>query len=138
MPQALLPIFLDDARLISPTVSYQRKDGFVYYFQGAMPNFSHGEDDNVSFSMFTRSQLIDNGACRVVDAASAFGVSEISMKRNLAKFREHGPRCFSRSGEREALGFSSACLSFWRTGFSRGLTRVGSTSLPATTARIRY
>jgi transposase len=93
MPQALLPIFLDDTTPISSTVSYQRRDGFVYYFHGALPVFSHGDDDNASFRMFT-SQLIDNAACRVVDVAKAFGVSEISVKRNLAKFREHGPSAF--------------------------------------------
>jgi len=93
MPQALLPIFLDDTTPISPTMSYQRKCGFVYYFHGALPVFSHGDDDDASFRMFT-SQLIANGSCRVVDVAKSFGVSEISVKRHLAKFRAHGPAVF--------------------------------------------
>jgi transposase len=58
-----------------------------------LPVFSHRDDDNPSFRMFT-SQLIDNGACRVVDVRNAFGVSEISVKRNLAKFRAGGSAVF--------------------------------------------
>ena len=93
MPQALLPIFLDNTTAVSDVTSYKRESGFVYYFHGMLPVFSHQEDDNASFRMFT-SQLIDNGACRVVDVARAFGVSEVSVKRNLAKFRAHGSGAF--------------------------------------------
>jgi len=93
MPQALLPIFLDDTTPVSDVISYKREDGFVHYFHGALPVFSHADADNASFRMFT-SQLIDKGACRVVEVARAFGVSEISVKRNLAKFRAHGSGAF--------------------------------------------
>jgi transposase len=93
MPQALLPIFLEDCVEISELTSYRKKDGVVYYFHGALPIFSHSVDDGASFRMFT-SQMIDNGSCRVVDVQRAFGVSETSVKRHLAKFRAHGVAAF--------------------------------------------
>ena len=123
MPQALLPLFHDGTIPISAMASYQRKDGFVCYFHGAMPVFSHGDDDNASFRMFT-SQLIDNGACRVVDVARAFGVSEISVKRNLAKFREHGCAFFFRKrGVRGSSVLAGDVVKTAQALFDEGLSR---------------
>jgi hypothetical protein len=52
MPQILLPIFPENAVAINELLSFQRKEGFVYYFHGCMPIFSHHEDDLQGFRMF--------------------------------------------------------------------------------------
>jgi len=55
--------------------------------------FSHDEKDNASFQMFT-SQLVVMGQCKQVDLVRAFGVSPISVKRQVKKYREGGPKAF--------------------------------------------
>jgi len=55
--------------------------------------FSHGEKDYRSFNMYT-SQLVVVGQCKQVDIIKAFGVSAISVKRHVKKFREGGPGAF--------------------------------------------
>jgi transposase len=93
MPQELLPIFGEGEGFINGLVSFEKKDGHVYYFHGGLPVFSHAESDRKSFRLFV-SQLVVNGSCRQVDIVRAFGISAISMKRYVKKFREGGAEAF--------------------------------------------
>ena len=93
MPQTLLPIFPAESTPINDIVSFVKRDGKVWYFLGGSPLFTHGEDDYENFSMIT-SQMVVMGQCRQVDIIKAFGVSTISVKRHVKKYREGGPRAF--------------------------------------------
>ena len=93
MPQYILPLFSDDATPINDLISFQKRDGMVYYFHGCLPVFSHAEDDERSFRMFT-SQLYVDGNCRQMEIVRAFGVTSISVKRAVKKYREGGPGAF--------------------------------------------
>ncbi|RJP27586.1 MAG: helix-turn-helix domain-containing protein [Candidatus Omnitrophota bacterium] len=94
MPQELLPQFsvVEDGE-ITDLLSFQKREGMIYYFHGSFPVFCHAEKDRKSFRMFT-SQLVVNGNCRQVDIIPAFGVSAISVKRAVKKYREGGTAAF--------------------------------------------
>ena len=96
MPQMLLPIFPENAVGINELLSFQKKEGFVYYFHGCMPIFSHHEDDLPGFRMFI-AQLAINGSCKQVELVRAFGISAISVKRYVKKYRQEGPGAFFKS-----------------------------------------
>ena len=51
MPQPLLPMFPSDVTEINELVSFAKREGTVYYFNGPMPVFSHAETDRASFRM---------------------------------------------------------------------------------------
>lgn len=93
MPQTLLPIFPAEATPINNVVSFAKREGTVYYFYGCQPVFTHGERDLKSFRMFT-SQLAVNGTCKQAEIVRAFGISAISMKRYVKKYREGGAEAF--------------------------------------------
>ncbi len=93
MPQTRLPFFPDDIELINNYIGFQKKNGIVYYFNGAMPVFQHPENDYPSFRLFT-SQLVVNGNVKQVEIVNAFKVSSISVKRWVKKYREKGARSF--------------------------------------------
>jgi len=93
MPQTLLPIFAEESTPINDVLSFEKRDGTVWYFHGCMPVFSHDEADHKSFNMFT-SQLVDMGQCKQMDIVRAFGVSPISVKRHVKRFRAGGPGAF--------------------------------------------
>ena len=58
-----------------------------------MPLFQHPEKDIKSFRLYT-SQLVVNGNAKQSEIARAFGVSPISVKRWVKKFREEGSQAF--------------------------------------------
>lgn len=93
MPQTSLPFFPDDITLINSQVGFQRHNGIVYYFNGSMPIYQHPEQDIRSFRLFT-SQLVVNGNAKQVEIVKAFGVSEISVKRWVKRYREEGAQGF--------------------------------------------
>jgi transposase len=93
MPQTLLPIFPSEAIPINELISFCRRDGTIYYFHGALPIFTHGESDMKAFRMYT-SQLVVNGTCTQAELVRAFGISPISMKRYVKKFRAGGSKAF--------------------------------------------
>lgn len=96
MPQPLLPLFPSDATQINELVSFARRDGTVYYFNGALPVFSHAETDRASFKMFI-SQLVVHGNCRQAEIVRAFGISTISIKRYAKRYRQEGVAGFFKS-----------------------------------------
>jgi transposase len=89
MPQPLLPMFPADVTEINELVSFAKREGTVYYFNGPMPVFSHAESDRASFRMFS-SQLVVNGNCTQAQMVRAFGISAISMKRYVKRYRQGG------------------------------------------------
>ena len=91
--QTLLPIFPSESTRINEVLSFVKREVTVWYFHGCMPVFSHDENDYRSFNMYT-SQLVVAGQCKQVDIIKAFGVSAISVKRHVKKFREGGPGVF--------------------------------------------
>jgi hypothetical protein len=93
MLQTRLPFFPEDIELINNYIGVQKKDGIVYYFNGAMPVFQHPENDYASFRLFT-SQLVVNGNVKQVEVVKAFNVSSISVKRWVKKYREEGAESF--------------------------------------------
>jgi transposase len=93
MAQMLLPIFPSGSTPINNVLSFEKREGWVYYFYGCQPVFHHQEDDLRSFRMFT-SQLYLNGSCKQSEIVGAFGVTPISVKRWVKKYREGGPGAF--------------------------------------------
>ncbi len=91
--QTLLPIFPAESTRINEILSFEKREGKVWYFHGCMPVFSHGEKDNDSFNMYT-SQLVVLGQCKQVEIVKAFGVSPISVKRHVKRYRECGTGIF--------------------------------------------
>ena len=93
MPQTRLPFFPEDVELINTYIGVIKTNRIVYYFNGAMPVFQHPENDYSSFRLFT-SQLVVNGNVKQIDIVKAFGVSPISVKRWVKKYREQGAESF--------------------------------------------
>jgi hypothetical protein len=93
MAQTLLPVFPAEATPINEIVSFCKRDGAVYYFHGCLPIFTHAEGDRKSFRLFA-SQLVVNGSCTQAELVRAFGISSISMKRQVKKLRGGGSQAF--------------------------------------------
>jgi len=93
MPQMLMPLFPDGATQINELLSFVKRDGQVTYFHGVMPLFHHDANDVATFRMFT-AQLCVNGNVQQADIVRAFGVTSISMKRAVQRFRTKGPAGF--------------------------------------------
>ncbi|MES0447195.1 MAG: hypothetical protein ABUJ92_11680 [Desulfobacterales bacterium] len=89
MAQMQLPIFPEGSSLINANVAFTSKDNKVTYFYGHLPIFSHSVDDIVSFKVIT-SQMYVNGSVKQAEICRAFGVTPISLKRNVKIFREKG------------------------------------------------
>ena len=88
-------MFPADVTTINEQVSFAKREGTVYYFNGPMPVFSHPETDRASFRMFT-SQLVVNDNCTQAEIVRAFGISAISMKRHVKRYRQSGAAVFFR------------------------------------------
>ena len=93
MPQTILPVYPSDATPINDIISFCKRDGSIFYFHGTLPIFTHAENDLKAFRMFT-SQLVVNGTCKQAQIVRAFGISSISMKRYVKKFRASGSNAF--------------------------------------------
>jgi hypothetical protein len=85
--QILLPLFPVEATLVNRLIAVQKKEETIYYFNGSMPIFMHNESDIDSFRYIT-SQLIVNGVCKQKDIVDCFGVSLVSVKRWVKRYRE--------------------------------------------------
>lgn len=93
MGQLILPLFMEGTTEINEVMSYEKRDGMVYYFHAGLPVFVHAEGDMGSFRMFT-SQLYVNGTCTQSEMVDVFGISAISMKRWVRKYRHGGAAAF--------------------------------------------
>ena len=95
MPQINLPIIAEGVTNISATLGYKLEDDQVHYFNGLMPVFVHDKEDIQTFKMIT-AQFCANGVVKQMDIVRAFGVTKISVKRAVKKYREEGPSGFYR------------------------------------------
>ena len=93
MPQTILPLFTEDISIINTCLGFKKENGIVYYFQGSIPFYQHAEDDYASFRLVT-SQMVVNGIAKQRDIVKAFGVSSISVKRWVKKYKEEGASSF--------------------------------------------
>jgi hypothetical protein len=93
MPQLQLPMFPSGVTHITSELAFARKDGQITYFNGHMPVFTHGEKDIATFRMIT-SQFCVSGYAKQSDIIRAFGVTSISVKRSVKRYRENGTKGF--------------------------------------------
>ena len=78
MAQLQLPIFPDGYTPINSLIGFQKRDGWIYYFHGSLPVYSHAEDDYDSFRFIT-SELVVSGSVKQADIVRAFGVSKKTL-----------------------------------------------------------
>jgi transposase-like protein len=93
MPQLQLPMFPVGVTPITSLLAFIKEDGNITYFNGSLPVFSHQEEDTRSFQMIT-AQFCVNGHTQQAEIARAFGVTKISVKRSVKRYREDGPGGF--------------------------------------------
>ena len=93
MPQMHLPFFPDGVEHITSELAFEKKDGQVTYFNGHMPVFIHAEDDIRTFRMIT-AQFCINGNVKQAEISRAFGITLISVKRAVKRYRERGVAAF--------------------------------------------
>ncbi len=93
MLQTAFQFFPEGVTQITALMAFCKQDGQITYFNGAMPVFVHEADDPDSFRMIT-AQFCVNGNAKQADIVRAFGVTKISVKRAVKRYREHGPRGF--------------------------------------------
>jgi hypothetical protein len=95
MPQMQLPFFPDGVEHINAQLAFEKRDGQVSYFNGNMPVFIHAKDDVATFRMIT-AQFCINGNATQAEISRAFGVTPISVKRAVKRYREKGVAWFYR------------------------------------------
>ncbi len=93
MVQRQLPMFPEGAIAITHDLAVEKREGRVTYFYGTLPVFSHDETDDASFQMIT-AQFYTNGYVKQMDIVRAFGVTPISVKRAVKRFKEEGVQGF--------------------------------------------
>lgn len=93
MPQLHLPMFPAGVTPITDILAFAKQDGQIRYFSGQLPVFSHAENDTATFRMIT-SQFCVQGCAKQSDIIRAFGVTSISVKRSVKKYRDEGPKGF--------------------------------------------
>lgn len=93
MPQMQLPIFPDGVEHITSELAFEKRNGQVIYFNGSIPIFVHDENDMATFRMIT-AQFCINGNAKQAEIARAFGVTLISVKRAVKRYREKGAAGF--------------------------------------------
>ena len=65
------------------------KEGQITYFNGHMPVFIHDEQDIATFRLIT-AQFCINGNATQAEISRAVGVTLISVKRAVKRYREQG------------------------------------------------
>ena len=93
MVQRQLPMFPDGSIEITRDLAVEKRAGRVTYFYGTLPVFTHDENDDASFQMIT-AQFYTNGYVKQMDIVRAFGVTPISVKRAVKRYKEEGVRGF--------------------------------------------
>lgn len=93
MPQGMLPFFPAGVTEISSALAFMQEEGRITYFNYQMPVFIHEAKDVATFRMIT-AQFCVNGNAKQAEIVRAFGVTPISVKRSVKKYREEGPRAF--------------------------------------------
>ena len=91
--QIILPLFPSELTLITPTLGFEEKNGFVYYFHSGMPIYTHPKSNLQAFRYIT-SNFVERGLCTRRDIADAFNVSYDSVKKNVLKFKKERENAF--------------------------------------------
>lgn len=93
MPQAQLPFFPDGTCEINGNLAFEKRNDQVTYFHGHLPMFQHHVNDTKTFRLIT-SQFYVNGNASQAELCRAFGVTPISLKRSVKRYREKGAAGF--------------------------------------------
>ena len=93
MVQRQLPMFPEGSILVTHDLAVEKRDGRVTYFYGTLPVFTHDENDDASFQMIT-AQFYNSGYVKQMDIVRAFGVTPISVKRAVKRYKEEGVQGF--------------------------------------------
>lgn len=95
MGQQILPLYIEGEYQINEKIHYEydKKTETIYFYLYCHPLYSHGVNDKTSFQLVT-AQLIVYGHCRNVEIVKAFGVTPISVKRAVKKYRSGGISAF--------------------------------------------
>jgi len=93
MVQEWLPNIPGGENQVNGVISVHERDGNYYYFVYDQPVFFHPVSDHAGFRMFT-AQLCCTGMAKQVEIIRAFGVTAISVKRSVKKYREEGIKGF--------------------------------------------
>jgi transposase-like protein len=93
MPQAQLPFFPPGTTEINSQLAFERQEDQVTYFHGLLPVFQHNVNDRKTFHLIV-SQLYVNGNATQADIGRAFGVTLISLKRAVKRYRQKGAAGF--------------------------------------------
>ncbi len=93
MAQPRLPLFPLGSTEVTHALAFEKREGWVTYFYGTLPVFSHDENDIASFQMIT-AQFYTNGYVKKKGIVRAFGVTTISVKRAVKRFKEEGVQGF--------------------------------------------
>ena len=93
MAQRQLPMFPEGSISVTHDLAVEKRDGRITYFYGTLPVFTHDENDDASFKMIT-AQFYTNGYVKQMDIVRAFGVTKISVKRAVKRFKEEGVQGF--------------------------------------------
>jgi len=93
MAQRHWPVFPDQLTPITRELSVIHREGQVTYFHGELAIFAHEAQDLSTFWLIT-SQFCINGSAKQREIVRAFGVSPISVKRSVRRYREQGPAGF--------------------------------------------
>jgi predicted transcriptional regulator len=86
-------MFPEGSTAVTHDLAVEKRDGRVTYFYGTLPVFTHDENDDASFRMIT-AQFYANGYVKQMDIVRAFGVTPISVKRAVKRYKEEGVQGF--------------------------------------------
>jgi DNA invertase Pin-like site-specific DNA recombinase len=99
VPSYFLPIFPPGTTVINSRLTFEKKDGFITYFNFMTPIHRHSEDDTKHFRMII-SDFCVIGVCRPCEIVKAFGVNERTLLRDIELFRKEGPAGFFKTVKR--------------------------------------
>ncbi len=109
MPQMHLPFFPDGVEHITAELAFEKKAGQITYYNGHMPVFIHDAQDIATFRMIT-AQFCINGNAKQADISRAFGVTLISVKRAVKRYREQGVSGFYEEPKRRGPAVLTAAV----------------------------
>lgn len=93
MRQIHFPLFPVGSTHITASLSFTHEEGRITYFYGTLPVFFHDAADVATFKMIT-AQFCVSGHATQAEISRAFGVTLLSMKRAVKRFRTGGAAAF--------------------------------------------
>ena len=99
MPTYNFPSFSTGPIQINSTITFEKRDRYITYFNFMTPIYRHAEKDFKSFRMFT-SQLCSTGACSASEIINTFGVSKQTVFRDIKLYEKEGTAGFFKTLKR--------------------------------------